>query len=80
MVTEKSCNVSEKRVLLDLEKVEVEPAEEVQMNIYQSNTDRTDSSWLHFYYEPRVQQRQLVKDQQSRISVFVTYLTVPSSN
>ena len=35
------------------------------MNIYQNNTDRKDISRLHFEDEPRVQERQQVKDQQS---------------
>ena len=54
----------------------MEPVEQVQMNIYQSNTYRKD---LHLDYEPWVQERQQVKDQQSCISVFVAYLTIPSS-
>ena len=36
----------------------------VKMNIYQSNTCRKDLSWLHLDDEPRVQERQQVKDQQ----------------
>ena len=39
-----------------------------------------DLSWPHFDDEPRVQEKQQVKDQQSCIFVFVTCLTVPSSN
>ena len=58
-------------------KKKVEP---VPMNIYQSNTYRKDFSWLHFDDEPRVQERQQVKDPQSCLSVFVVYLTIPSSN
>ena len=50
------------------------------MKIYQSNTYRKDLSWLHFDDEPRVQEKQQVKDQQSCIFVFVAYLTVPTSN
>ena len=38
--------------------------EPVQMNIYQSNTCRKDLSWLHLDDEPRVEERQQVKDQQ----------------
>ena len=72
MVTEKSCNLSEKRVDL-FENKEVEPVEPVQMNIYQINTYRKDLSRLHFDDEPRVQQRQQVKDQQSCIFVSVAY-------
>ena len=37
-------------------------------------------TWLYFDNEPRVQERQQVKDQQSCISVFVAYPTIPSSN
>ena len=50
------------------------------MNIYQSNTYRKDFSCLHFNDEPRVQEKQLVKDQQSCIFVFVVYLKILSSN
>ena len=63
---------------------EVEPGEPVQMDIYQNNIYREDLSWLHFDDEPRVQERvqgrQQRKDQQSYISVFVAYQTIPSSN
>ena len=37
-------------------------------------------SWLHFYDKPRVERRQQVKDQQSYMSVFIAYLTNPSSS
>ena len=50
------------------------------MNIYQSNTYRKDLSWLYFDDEPRVQERQQVKDQQSYISVSLAYPAIPSSN
>ena len=63
-----------------LEKKEVEPVELVLKNIYQNNTYRKDLSWPHFDDEPRVQENQQVKDQQSCISVFVACLTNPSSN
>ena len=46
------------------------------MNIYQSNTYRKDLSRLQFVNEPRVQEREQVKDQQSYISVFEVYLLV----
>ena len=49
----------------------MEPVQPVLMNIYQSNTYRKDLSWPHFDDEPRVQEKQQVKDQQSCISVFV---------
>ena len=45
-----------------------------------SNTHRKDLSWLHFDDEPKVQERQQGQNQESRISVFVPYLTTPSSN
>ena len=60
--------------------MEVEPVQLVQMNIYQSNIYREDLSWLHLDNEPRVQERQEVQDQQSFISVFVFYLTIPNNN
>ena len=63
-----------------LKNKEVEPVEPVQMYMYQSNTYRKDLSWLHFNNEPRVQEKQQVKDQQSCIFVFVACLTIPSSN
>ena len=63
-----------------LENKEVEPVEPVQMNIYQSNACRKDLSWLYFDDEPRVQEKQQVKDQQSCISVFIAYPIIPSSN
>ena len=53
---------------------------EVQMNIYQSNAYGKDLSWPYFDVEPRVQERQQVKDHQSCVSVLVAYLTIPSSN
>ena len=39
-----------------------------------------DLSWPHFNDEPRVQEKQQVKDQQSCISIFVVCLTIPSNN
>ena len=51
---------------------EVEPVEPAQMNIYQSNTYRKSLSWLQFDHEPRAQER--------HISIFVVYLTSPSSS
>ena len=40
-----------------MESKEVEPGEPVQMNIYQSNTYRKDSSWLYFDDDPMVSDR-----------------------
>ena len=59
---------------------EAEPVEPVLKYIDQSNTYRKDLNWPHFDDEPRVQEKQQVKDQQSCISVFVACLTNPSSN
>ena len=58
--------------------MEQETVEPVQIKIYHSNAYRKDLSWLHFDDEPRVQERQHRKDQQSCISVIVAYLTIPS--
>ena len=63
-----------------LQKKEVEPVEPVLKKIYQSNTHRKDLSWTHFDNEPRVQEKQTVRDRQSCIFVFVACLTIPSSN
>ena len=45
-----------------------------------SNTYRKELSWLHFDNEPKVQERQQVKDQNSYVSFFVAYPIIPSSN
>ena len=45
------------------EKKEVEPIEPVLKNVHQSNTYRKDLSWPHFDNEPKVQEKQQVKDQ-----------------
>ena len=58
----------------------MEPVEPVLKNIYQSNTYRKDLSWPHFNDEPRVQEKQQVKDQQSCKSLFVACPTIPSSS
>ena len=50
------------------------------MTIYQSNTYRKDLGWLHFYDEPRVQEKQRVKDQQSCISFVLAFTAIPGSN
>ena len=51
----------------------------VQVNIYQSNNYWKDLSWLHADNEPEVQEKDQVMYRQSYISVFVVYLTIPSS-
>ena len=61
-------------------KKKVGPVEPVLKNIYQSNTYRKDLSWPHFDDEPRVQEKQQVKDRQYCISIFVACLTIPTSN
>ena len=63
-----------------LKKKEVEPIEPVLKNIYQSNTYRKDLSWPNVDNEPRFQEKQQVKDQQSCIFIFLALLTIPSSN
>ena len=35
-------------------------------------------SWIHFDNEPKVQERQQVKDQQSCIHIFVAYPIIPA--
>ena len=47
----------------------VEPVVLVLNNIYQSNTYRKDLNWPHVDDEPRVQEEQQEKDQQSSIFV-----------
>ena len=53
----------------------MKPVEPVLKNISQNNTCRKDLSWPHFDDEPRVQEKQQRKDQQSCIFVFVACLT-----
>ena len=62
------------------EKKEVEQVEPVLKNIYKCNTYKKGVSWPHFNDEPRVQEKQQVKHQQSCIFVFVACLIIPSSN
>ena len=54
---------------------EVEPVQPLQVSIYQINTYRKELSWRSFEYEPRVQERLQVKDQQFCVSVFAAYPT-----
>ena len=58
----------------------MEPVEPNLKNIYRKVTYRKDLSWPHFDNEPKVQEKQQVKDQQSCIFAFVACLTIPSSN
>ena len=58
-----------------LKNKEVEPVEAAQMKSYQSNAYKKSLSWLHFDDEPRIKDRQQVKDQQSCIFIFEVYLT-----
>ena len=58
----------------------MEPVDPVQVKIYQSNDYRKDLTWLHFDNEPRVPEKQQVKNQQFYISIFVANPTIPSSN
>ena len=47
---------------------------------YLPTTYKKDLSWLHFDNEPRIQEKQQVKDQQSCIFVFAAYLLILSSS
>ena len=58
----------------------MELVEPVPKNIHQSNIYKKDLSGPDFDDEPRIQEKQQVKDQQSCIFVFVAYLTIPSRN
>ena len=58
----------------------MEPVQPVQMNIYCTNTYRKDFRWLCFDNETRIQEKQQMKGQQSRIPVSVAYPTYQSSN
>ena len=84
MVTEKSCNLSEylpqDHKQTSPNNKDAEPVGPVQMNIYQCNIYRKDLSWVNFNNELKDQEKQQVKDQQSSISAFVAYPTIPSSN
>ena len=58
----KSSNLLEyKQTFHEIE--EEEPVKPVQINIYQSNGK--DLAWLSFDYEPKLQEKQQLKDQQS---------------
>ena len=80
MVTEKSCDLSEQKQ--NNKKGQKEQRSGTILissdEQYQINTNRTEESRLHFNYEPRVQQRQQVQEQQSYLSVFVALLLFPS--
>ena len=80
MVAKKNHTIYQNNKQSPHENEEVKPVEPVHINIYQSNTYRKGLAWLHFNDEPRVQERQQVKDQQPCISIFVGYPTIPSSN
>ena len=67
MLTKNHAIYQNNRVDLPWEK-EVEPVESILKKIYQSNTYSKDLNWPHFDDEPRVQERQQVKDQQSAYS------------
>ena len=56
------------------------PSRKRYRNYKDIDTYRKDLSWSHFDDEPRVQEKQQVKDQQPCIIVFVACLTIQSSN
>ena len=64
LMTEKSFYLLEYKQTFQ-ETEEKKPVQPVQINIYQSNGN--DLTWLPFDYEPKLQERQQVKDQQSLI-------------
>ena len=79
MVTEKPCNISEQPIELSQEKgsgTSWTSSEEYLPKQYL----RKDLRWPPFDNEPRVQEKQQVKDQQPCISNFVVCLTIPTSN
>ena len=55
--------------------LKVEPVQPVAKNIYQSNTNRKGLSCSHFDDEPRVQEKQQEKGQQSCTFAFVACLS-----
>ena len=62
LVTSRNCDKKkyatyQSKEQTSFKKKEVEPAEPVQMNIYQSNTYRKDLNYLHFDNEPKVPKR-----------------------
>ena len=65
-----------------LENKEVETVEPVHMNIYQSNTYREDLRWLHFNNMPRGSKEATSEGPTvlHTVTVFVAFLTVPSSS
>ena len=54
--------------------------EQTSLEKKENNTYIKDLSWPHFGAEPRVQEKEKVKGQQSCIFVFVVCLTIPSRN
>ena len=79
LVSYRNGAIYQKNEQTSIENKEVELVEAVQMNIYQSNTYGKDLNQPHFDDEPWAQVRDQVKDQQSNVSLFVVYLTFPSS-
>ena len=74
MVKEKSCNLSEKWV--DLSRGTSWASSEEHL----PNTYKKVLSWPHFDDEPRVEEKDQVKDQKSCIFVVVACLKIPSNN
>ena len=62
MVTEKILETTRIKSKTSLGNKEMEPVQPVQMIIYQSKIYTKDLSWLHFDNEPRIQDKQQVKD------------------
>ena len=73
---QKNYAIYQKNEETSLENTEMEPVDPAQMNIYQSNNFKKDLSWLHFDDEPRVQERQQMKDQQPRQDNSISCMSV----
>ena len=73
---QKNYAIYQKNEETSLENTEMEPVDPAQMNIYQSNNFKKDLSWLHFDDEPRVQERQQMKDQQPRHDNSISCMSV----
>ena len=73
---QKNYAIYQKNEETSLENTEMEPVDPAQMNIYQINNFKKDLSWLHFDDEPRVQERQQMKDQQPRHDNSISCMSV----
>ena len=77
-VTPKNCTICYNNESASFQNKEVEQVKPIQMNIYQRNTNKKVLNWLQS--EPKVQEKQQVKDHQSCITIFVAYPASQSSS